>query len=169
MGRIERSLELGEYMGTKLNQLKVKHPSIGDVRGVGLFWGVELVKNQKTKEPFNTIADKVSGKSIWKATAGRQGCRWDDEKWSLSQSMGQSLRHCTSSNYYKRAVLIKGNSANVNSQLLIYTDGHVCIDWFLTQKKLSLFSCCWINWQACLSGRQALLSSLGICGIWKQE
>jgi taurine--2-oxoglutarate transaminase len=64
MNLIERSLELGEYMGTKLNQLKAKHPSIGDVRGVGLFWGVELVKNQKTKEPFNTMADKVSGKPL---------------------------------------------------------------------------------------------------------
>ena len=64
MNLIERSLELGEYMGTKLNQLKAKHPSIGDVRGVGLFWGVELVKNQKTKEPFNTMTDKVSGKPL---------------------------------------------------------------------------------------------------------
>ena len=64
MNLIERSLELGEYMGTKLNLLKAKHPSIGDVRGVGLFWGVELVKNQKTKEPFNTMADKVSGKPL---------------------------------------------------------------------------------------------------------
>ncbi len=64
MNLIERSLELGEYMGTKLNRLKAKHPSIGDVRGVGLFWGVELVKNQKTKEPFNTMTDKVSGKPL---------------------------------------------------------------------------------------------------------
>ncbi|MCZ6776866.1 MAG: aspartate aminotransferase family protein [Ignavibacteria bacterium] len=64
MNLIERSLELGEYMGTKLNLLKAKHPSIGDVRGIGLFWGVELVKNQKTKEPFNTMADKVSGKPL---------------------------------------------------------------------------------------------------------
>ena len=48
-------------MGTKLNELKAKHKSIGDVRGIGLFWAVELVKNQKTKEPFNTYKDKVSG------------------------------------------------------------------------------------------------------------
>src|SRR5262249_22488029 len=43
----------------KLNGLKDKHPSIGEVRGIGMFWAVELVKNQKTKAPFNTYADKV--------------------------------------------------------------------------------------------------------------
>ena len=58
---LERANEMGAYLGHKLNELKAKHPSIGDVRGIGLFWAVELVKNQKTKEPFNTYADKVSG------------------------------------------------------------------------------------------------------------
>jgi len=35
---------------------------VGDVHGMGLFWGVELVKNRITKEPFNTMRDKVEGK-----------------------------------------------------------------------------------------------------------
>lgn len=48
----------------KLEKLKAKHPSVGDVRGKGLFWGVDLVKTRKTKEPFNTYADKVSGKPL---------------------------------------------------------------------------------------------------------
>ncbi len=61
---IERAREMGEYMGSKLNVLKAKHPSIGDVRGIGLFWAVELVKDQKTKKPFNTKLDKVSGKPL---------------------------------------------------------------------------------------------------------
>jgi len=52
---------MGEYLGKKLNELKPKHPSIGDVRGIGMFWAVELVKNRKTKELFNTKTDKVSG------------------------------------------------------------------------------------------------------------
>jgi taurine--2-oxoglutarate transaminase len=34
------------------------------VRGKGLFWAVDLVKDQKTKEPFNTYTDKVSGKPL---------------------------------------------------------------------------------------------------------
>lgn len=60
---VERSREMGEYMGTKLNELKPKHPSIGDVRGLGLFWAVELLKNRETKTYFNTMADKVTGVS----------------------------------------------------------------------------------------------------------
>jgi len=45
-------------------KLKAKHKSIGDIRGKGLFWAVDLVKNQETKEPFNTYTDKVSGKPL---------------------------------------------------------------------------------------------------------
>ena len=56
-----RAVELGAYIGPKLHALREKHPSIGEVRGIGMFWGVELVKNRKTKSPFNTMKDKVSG------------------------------------------------------------------------------------------------------------
>ena len=34
---------------------------MGDVRGIGHFWGFELVKNRQTKELFNTKADKLTG------------------------------------------------------------------------------------------------------------
>ncbi len=61
---IERAVEMGDYLSKKLNALKSKHPSIGDIRGIGLFYAVELVKNQSTKEPFNTKEDKVSGKPL---------------------------------------------------------------------------------------------------------
>lgn len=60
----QRAKDMGAYLGEKLNALKSKHASIGEVRGIGLFWAVELVKNQKTKEPFNTKTDKVSGKPL---------------------------------------------------------------------------------------------------------
>jgi taurine--2-oxoglutarate transaminase len=53
----------GEYLGLQLQKLKSKHVSIGDVRGLGLFWAVELVKNRETKEPFFTPEDKLSGKA----------------------------------------------------------------------------------------------------------
>lgn len=56
---IERANEMGAYLGDKLNALKAKHRSIGDVRGIGLFWAVELVKDQITKEPFNTKKEKI--------------------------------------------------------------------------------------------------------------
>jgi taurine--2-oxoglutarate transaminase len=60
----ERANEMGAYLGQKLNALKSRHPSIGDVRGIGMFWAVELVKNQTTKAPFNTYADKVASKPL---------------------------------------------------------------------------------------------------------
>jgi taurine--2-oxoglutarate transaminase len=61
MDLVNRAKELEEYLKEKLNALKPKHPCIGDVRGKGLFWSVDLVKNQTTREPFNTKTDKVNG------------------------------------------------------------------------------------------------------------
>jgi len=58
----ERASEMGAYLGQKLRELQPRHLSIGEVRGIGMFWAVELVKNQATKAPFNTGADKVAGK-----------------------------------------------------------------------------------------------------------
>lgn len=60
----QRAKEMGAYLGETLHALKSKHKSIGEVRGIGMFWAVELVKNQETKEPFNTKADKVGGKPL---------------------------------------------------------------------------------------------------------
>jgi len=60
----ERSAEMGDYLKTKLIELKEKHRSIGDVRGIGLFRAIELVRNRNTKEPFNTKADKAAGKPL---------------------------------------------------------------------------------------------------------
>ena len=50
---IERAAEMGEYLMKKALELMDKHPSVGDVRGKGLFVGMELVKNRKTKEPIH--------------------------------------------------------------------------------------------------------------------
>jgi taurine--2-oxoglutarate transaminase len=61
---VERSRELGAYLGDRLSKLKDKHPSVGDVRGLGLFWAVELVKNQDTKKPLNTGQDKLAGQPL---------------------------------------------------------------------------------------------------------
>ena len=58
---VERAADLAPYVEQKLRALKEKHPSVGDIRGKGLFWAVELVKNRLTKEPFNTYTDKVAG------------------------------------------------------------------------------------------------------------
>jgi taurine---2-oxoglutarate transaminase len=61
---LNRSTRMGETLGGKLRKLAEKHPSVGDVRGMGLFWAVELVKNRATKEPFDTPQDKAARKPL---------------------------------------------------------------------------------------------------------
>ena len=61
---VERAAELEPYVRQKLEALKEKHPSVGDVRGLGLFFAVDLVKNRATKAPFNTMRDKVEGRPL---------------------------------------------------------------------------------------------------------
>jgi len=50
-----------EYLKAALYQLGEKHECVGDVRGIGHFWALEIVKNRKTKEPFNVKKDKIDG------------------------------------------------------------------------------------------------------------
>jgi taurine---2-oxoglutarate transaminase len=64
LGLLDRAKSQGEKLGAKLRALIPKHPSIGDVRGLGLFWAIELVRDRQTKQPFNTADDKVSRKPM---------------------------------------------------------------------------------------------------------
>ncbi|MEO8073867.1 MAG: aspartate aminotransferase family protein [Acidobacteriota bacterium] len=50
---------VGDYLREKLEELKEKHQIIGDVRGMGLMQGIELVKDHKTKEPAPEAVLKV--------------------------------------------------------------------------------------------------------------
>jgi len=43
---------MGKYLLDGLFELKDKHEIIGDVRGLGLFCGLEVVKDRETKEYF---------------------------------------------------------------------------------------------------------------------
>jgi 4-aminobutyrate aminotransferase-like enzyme len=52
---VEKSAKVGEYMKKRFIDLQDTHPVIGDVRGKGLFIGVELVKDQNTKEPAKEL------------------------------------------------------------------------------------------------------------------
>ncbi len=51
-GIVENAAEMGGVFIEKLHELESEHPSIGDVRGLGCFWGIELVKNRETREPL---------------------------------------------------------------------------------------------------------------------
>lgn len=53
-----------EHLKKSLFKLADKHVCVGDVRGIGHFWALEIVKNRKTKEPFDVKADKLSGKTL---------------------------------------------------------------------------------------------------------
>jgi taurine--2-oxoglutarate transaminase len=50
-GLIDNAAEVGIHLGEQLEKLKDKHKSIGDVRYIGLFSVIELVKSKETKEP----------------------------------------------------------------------------------------------------------------------
>ena len=56
---IENSEKMGKYLLERAMELKDKHPCIGDVRGLGLFVGLELVKNRKTREPIMPLNAKI--------------------------------------------------------------------------------------------------------------
>lgn len=49
---IENAKKMGIVLGNELEALKAKHPSVGDVRYIGLFSAIELIKDTQTKEPL---------------------------------------------------------------------------------------------------------------------
>ena len=51
-GIVENSAAMGEVFAEELRGLQDRHPCIGEVRGLGCFWGLELVKNRETREPL---------------------------------------------------------------------------------------------------------------------
>lgn len=52
---------VGKVLGEKLEEMKAAHPSVGDVRYIGLFSAVELVRDKKTKEPIVPYGKDLEG------------------------------------------------------------------------------------------------------------
>ena len=62
-GVVENAAAMGDYFAEALGGLQAKHPSIGEVRGLGCFYGIELVKNRDTREmlvPFNASGEAAA-------------------------------------------------------------------------------------------------------------
>jgi taurine--2-oxoglutarate transaminase len=54
---------MGDYFAKQLARLQSRHASIGEVRGRGCFWGLELVKSRDTREalvPFNAAGEAAA-------------------------------------------------------------------------------------------------------------
>ena len=61
---MENSAVVGKYLLEQLKELST-HPTVGDVRGIGLFCAVEYVKDKKTKEPFDdALTARLKGKLV---------------------------------------------------------------------------------------------------------
>src|SRR5688572_18018622 len=69
-GVLSRVKGLGAALEKKLKEAFSDHPNVGDIRGRGLFWGLELVADRATKEPFDP---KLQTHARVKREAMRQG------------------------------------------------------------------------------------------------
>lgn len=63
---LSQTRKMGEYLGSKLKKLQQKYEIIGDVRGIGLLYGIELVEDRKTKEKAALKAEKIMYSALTK-------------------------------------------------------------------------------------------------------
>lgn len=59
-GLLDHARDVGAYLGERLHTLAERHPSVGEVRGLGLFWTLELVKDRTTREPLRGPTEKYA-------------------------------------------------------------------------------------------------------------
>jgi 4-aminobutyrate aminotransferase-like enzyme len=72
---VEHAREVGDYVQAGLQKLAAKHGIVGDIRGRGLFFGAELVKDRKTKEPATeetkTVINAMRERGVLMSRTGR--------------------------------------------------------------------------------------------------
>jgi 4-aminobutyrate aminotransferase len=56
---LENAATVGQYALDALHEIMARHPSIGDVRGIGLMIGVEFVKDRRSKVPAEELRDRI--------------------------------------------------------------------------------------------------------------
>jgi taurine---2-oxoglutarate transaminase len=75
-GVVEHAATMGEVLGGALRDLRRRHPSVGEVRGLGCFWGIELVRDRDTREmlvPFNAAGEEMAPVARMVAAARERG------------------------------------------------------------------------------------------------
>lgn len=76
-GVVEHAARLGsEIVGPTLRDLAERHPSVGEVRGTGMFWALELVRNRETREPlvpYNATGQAATPMAAFGASAKAHG------------------------------------------------------------------------------------------------
>ena len=69
---VERSAEVGARLGASLKEELSGHPMVGDIRGTGMFWGIELVQDKATRTPF--APEKKVTNRVLRRVGAQQGC-----------------------------------------------------------------------------------------------
>ena len=64
LGLPERSRREGEHLLRRLREVAARHRSVGEVRGMGLFCALELVRDRASREPFNGGEDFLEGRPL---------------------------------------------------------------------------------------------------------
>ena len=67
---VENAAAMGEVLAAELPELADDHPSVGELRGLGLLWGLELVRDRETREPLVPYAAAGRPRSRWRPSGG---------------------------------------------------------------------------------------------------
>ncbi|HWE09813.1 MAG TPA: aminotransferase class III-fold pyridoxal phosphate-dependent enzyme [Solirubrobacteraceae bacterium] len=74
---LDRVRQTGAAVRDALGDVAARHPEVGDVRGVGLAWGIELVSDPSTREPdaprARAVRDRMRHLGVLVGTTGRHG------------------------------------------------------------------------------------------------
>jgi 4-aminobutyrate aminotransferase len=63
-GLVENAARVGALALERLEDMKSRHPAVGDVRGRGLLLGIEMVGSRETKEPDNDLAEAIMYRAL---------------------------------------------------------------------------------------------------------
>jgi 4-aminobutyrate aminotransferase-like enzyme len=77
-GLLQNAHDTGAYLETGLRELATRHAVIGDVQGRGLFWGLDMVTNAETREPFSReqmrhLGSLIAEQGVITGYSGRYG------------------------------------------------------------------------------------------------